>query len=166
MKRLALALATVLLLPVLNASAIPAELGVTVEGRKTNGGCSFVITNTGTLTTTYVIGRKTETNILGNPTPPTGFPPRLDISYTLNGKPFKKPPGQIQLQPNETATVTMSYRVLGAKPLAFTRTLKTTVTASSGSYVVPTARIPKGFSELSPVKASANVSLLIKRGTR
>ncbi len=163
MKRFALALAAVLLLPVLNASA-QYTLGVTVEAKKSNRGCSFVITNTGNLATTYVIGRKTETSILGNPTPPTGFPPRLEISYTLNGKPFKKPPGQIQLDPNETATVTMSYRVLGAKPLAFTRTLKTTVTASSTSAITPAARVPKF--RLTPVTASDSVSLLIKRGTR
>lgn len=165
MKRLLL-LAALTALYILNASAMPVTLGVTVAGTKSERGSSFVITNTGTLTTTFVIGRKTETNVLGNPNPPTGFPPRLEITYKLNGKPFVKLPGQIQLEPNQTATVTMKARVVGAQPLAYTRTLKTTVTASSASYVLPTARIPKTQVDIPPVKASDSVSIIIKRGSR
>lgn len=166
MKRFPLALVAILTLPLLNAAAMPFQLGVTVEGKKAERSSSFVITNTGSLTTTYLISRKTATNVLGNPTRPTGFPPRLDVSYTLNGKPFTTFPRKIQLDPNQTATVAMKVRIIGAEPLAYTRKLETTVIASSESYLVPSARVPKTSPNVTPVKASDTVTIIIKRGSR
>jgi hypothetical protein len=113
--------------------SIDSSVGITVKNNG-NTRSTFTITNNSSATTTFTLGvQRKVTNSYNGPTPTTPGTPRFTFSYTLNGasqtKAIEGGTATVTLDPGVTATVVQKVKLKGK--LAFKRTIKTTLYATS-----------------------------------